>query len=71
MELFAETVTALKPLTILAKISILDVSIGSNYASDIFHIDSYPNNKNGFLFDFDSHSIPIANLQLLPIKNTL
>ena len=71
MEAFAETVNGLKPFTVFAKTSILDVYSGSEYASDIFHEDSYPDNKNEFLFRFDSCSIPIANLQLLLMKNTL
>ena len=71
VELFAYTVNSLKPLTIFAKSSILDICSGSKYASDIFHVDSYPNNKNGFLFNFDSCSIPIANLQLFLMKNII
>ena len=67
MELFAKTVNNLKPLTIFAKSSVLDVCSGSKYASDIFHVDLYPNKKNEFLFNFDSCSIPIANLFPLPI----
>ena len=34
MEFFVKTVTGWKPLTILAKSSILDVSVGSEYASE-------------------------------------
>ena len=46
MKLFAKTVNDLKPLTIFGKSSILDVCSGSKYASDIFHVNSHPNNKN-------------------------
>ena len=71
MELFAKTVNGLKPLTNFAKSSNLDDCSGSKYASAIFHVDSYPNNRNGFLFNFDSCSIPIASLQLLLMKSAL
>ena len=36
MELFAKIVNDLQPLTIFAKISILDISLGTKYSSDVF-----------------------------------
>ena len=57
VELFANTINSLKPLTSFAKSSILDAYSGSKYAYGIFHVDSYPNNKTRLLFNF---GIPIG-----------
>ena len=47
VELFVNAINSLKPLTIFAKSSLSDACSGSS-ASDIFHADSYPSNKNVF-----------------------
>ena len=57
MDLFAKIVNGWTPLTIFAKRSILDVRLGSEYASDP-HLPSFP--------DF----FKISNLEIVSIRNT-
>ena len=47
VEFFVNTINILRLLTIFAKSSLSDACSGSS-ASDIFHADSYPSNKNVF-----------------------
>ena len=68
MQLFAEIINGLQPLNIFAKSFILDVSLGSHYASDIVTIsqkkcspvDTRSNRNLHRTFMFNQGHVPAA-----------